>query len=87
MAKYQIVNEKGMQEIHSILAANHKLGGDRFGTAELSAWAADVEHHLANGNGAYIEIRAADSISGHTEIHTLSDDSVEWAGEDDEDDE
>lgn len=87
MAKYQIVNERGLQEIHSILAVRHKLGGEHFDRAMLGAWAADVERHLADGNGAYFEIRASDTVSGHTEIHYLSDDSIEWMGEDDEDDE
>lgn len=83
--KYQIVNEQGINEIKELLAANHKLGGDHFGPAELGAWASEVERHLSDGNGAYFEIRASDTVSGHTEIHYLSDDSIEWAGEDDDD--
>ena len=82
--KYKVVNEKGLKEIHGILAANHRLGGDHFDRAMLLAWAADVERHLDDGNGAYIEIRASDTVSGHAETHDLSPESIEWAGEDDE---
>lgn len=84
MAKYQIVNESGLQEIHTILAANHRLGGDRFGRAELLAWAGDVERHLTDGQSAYIELRSADAVSGNTETHELSPESIEWAGEDED---
>lgn len=85
MARYLAVNQLGLDEILRILTTNHRLGGDRFGPSELAAWAAEVEQHMADGNGQYFEIRAADAVSGQTEIHYLSDESIEWAGEDDED--
>lgn len=84
MAKYQVVNEKGLQEIRGILADRHKLGGDHFSDSEIAAWAQDVELSLTEGNGACFEIRAADTISGRTEDFSLSPESVEWVGEDDE---
>lgn len=83
--KYQIVNEQGLNEIKEFLAAHHKLGGDHFDREMIIAWAAVVERHLADGNGAFFEIRASDTVSGHAEIHYLSDDSIEWMGEDDDD--
>ena len=39
----------------------------------IRAWAQDAEFQLGEGNQASIEIRAFDSISGHTENYTITD--------------
>ena len=70
--KYR-VNATGLEEIKKFLADNHKLGGEHFDNAMLHAWAHDAEFQLSEGNPASIEIRSWDTISGHTENHTISD--------------
>ena len=67
------VNDTGLAEIQAFLADNHKLGGDHFTADMLSAWAADAERHLSEGNTPTIEIRSWDAVSGHTETYTISD--------------
>lgn len=71
------VNDKGLAEIHQFLAKNHKLGGDRFGPDELRAWARDAEFQISEGNDASIEIRSFDSVSGHTEIYTITAEGID----------
>ena len=73
------INAIGINEIHAFLAANHKLGGDRFTPDMLRAWAAEAEFQLGEGNPPSIEIRSFDSASGHTESFTVSDDGCDWA--------
>lgn len=67
------VNEQGLNEIKEFLAANHKRGGDHFDRDMLTAWAADAEFQLAEGNPATIEIKSFDSIHGRTQEFTISD--------------
>lgn len=67
------INVTGLQEIHAFLAERHIKGGDHFTSAMLSAWAADAEFQLAEGNDASIEIKSWDALSGHTETFTVSD--------------
>lgn len=71
------VNSAGLQEIKQFLAANHRLGGDHFTDDMLRAWAADAEFQLGEGNPASIEIRSFDSISGHPEVYTISEDGLD----------
>ena len=66
------VNEQGLREIKEFLAENHKKGGDHFDRDMLLAWAADAEFQLAEGNGATIEIKSADSIYGRPQVFTIS---------------
>lgn len=75
--KQYSVNEKGLAEIHQFLAEKHKLGGEHFDRAMLRAWAADAEFQLGEGNPARIEIRSFDSVSGHTEDYTISDEGLD----------
>ena len=72
-ASIRTINAAGLAEIHAFLAGNHKLGGDHFTADMLSAWAADAEFQLAEGNSPTIEIKSWDSVSGHTELFTVSD--------------
>ena len=67
------VNANGLKQIQQFLAEYHKKGGDHFNDEMLRAWAANAEFQLCEGNPASIEIRAFDSISGHTEEFTISD--------------
>jgi hypothetical protein len=78
MLPFQFINSTGLAEIHAFLTENHKLGGDHFTPDMLRAWAADAEFQLGEGNGASVEIRSFDSVSGHTEIFTVSDAGIEW---------
>ena len=66
------VNETGRAEIARFLADHHKLGAQRFGRAEIAAWAADAEQALAEGNSPTIEIRATDSVTGAAVCYTVS---------------
>ena len=71
------VNADGLAEIAAFLAAHHKKGGDHFTTDMLSAWAADAERQLGDGNTATIEIRSWDTVSGHTETYTISEAGID----------
>lgn len=66
-ATIRTINAAGIREIAEFLAARHKLGADNFTAAMLSAWAADAEFQMSEGNTPTIEIRAADSVSGHAD--------------------
>jgi hypothetical protein len=65
------INENGLAQIRQFLKTHHKRG-DIFDLVMLGAWASDAEFQLIEGNGATIEIRQWDSISGHTETFTVS---------------
>ncbi|TAL87483.1 MAG: hypothetical protein EPN46_03910 [Candidimonas sp.] len=84
--KYQIITPAGLAEISDILRQKHKTFLNVAPTAEqLSAWAAEAEFQLGEGNPASIEIKARDHINGWAQDFNLSAAAVEWAGEDDED--
>lgn len=72
-ATIKTVNATGLKEIAEFLGNKHKLGGDHFTDDIIRAWAQDAEFQLGEGNQASIEIRAFDSISGHTENYTITD--------------
>lgn len=67
------VNENGLQEIKAFLGENHKLGEAHFNHSMLRAWANESEFQLDQGNPATIEIKAYDSVHGHTQEYTISD--------------
>ena len=68
---YQI-NAAGLAFIAEEMSQLHKKFSNSAPTREmLLAWAADVESSLEDGNGAELEIRAWDSVSGHTELVEL----------------
>ena len=68
---YQI-NEAGLTFIAEELGQRHKQFTDSAPTRKmLLAWAADAERSLEDGNGAEFEIRAWDSVSGHTDLVEL----------------
>ncbi len=71
------INAQGLKEIQAFLAAHHKKGGDHFTADMLRAWAADAEFQLSEGNGADIEIKSWDTLSGHTELFTVSDAGID----------
>lgn len=78
MAKYtnRTINARGLKAIHAFLAINHRLGGNHFTPDMLRAWAADAEFQLSEGNGANIEIKSWDTVSGHTEVFTVPDEGI-----------
>lgn len=78
MAPVQVINEAGLVEIKEFLSANH-VRGSGFSDSNLRAWADDAEFQLAEGNPAVIEIRAAESVSGNTEVFTVSCSGISWA--------
>ncbi len=71
------VNAKGIEQIRQFLAEHHKKGGDHFNDEMLRAWASDAEFQLGEGNAPSIEIRASDSVSGHTEEFIIDDDGLD----------
>ncbi len=76
-ATIHTVNAAGLAEIAAFLADNHVKGGDHFTADMLRAWAADAEFQLAEGNSATVEIRASDTVSGHAETYTVSDEGID----------
>lgn len=77
------VNGNGIEQIANLLCEKHKLGKDHFTDSMLLAWAEEVDDSLADGNGACFEIRAWDSVSGHTEFCCITDEGLDtneaWA--------
>ena len=73
----KIVNALGLKQIQDHLSDSHKRGREHFTDKMIQAWAEDVERSLRENNRAEFEIRASDSISGHTEICRLSDDAYD----------
>ena len=68
---YQIINQHGIQEIAAWLA-DHMIGGADLMESQKTAWAADAEFQLGEGNPPVIELRSTQSVSGHTETFTVS---------------
>lgn len=77
------VNYNGIEQIANLLGEKHKLGKDHFTDSMLLAWAEEVDDSLADRNGACFEIRAWDSVSGHTELCYITDEGLDtneaWA--------
>ena len=71
------INAAGLAEIKAFLASHHNKGGDHFTADMLRAWAADAEFQMSQGNGADIEIKSWDALSGHTETFTVSDAGID----------
>ncbi len=71
------VNDNGIEQIANLLGEKHKLGKDHFTDSMLLAWAEEVDDSLADGNGACFEIRAWDSVSGHTERCCITDEGLD----------
>lgn len=78
--KTYTVNENGLKQIHDHLIARHKLGGDDHFTRDmLLAWAEDVERNMNDDGRGELEIRAWDSVSGHTELCRITEDGFDAA--------
>lgn len=71
------LNMAAISEIRAILSERHKLGGDFFTEKMLESWAEKVQFQLDEGNPPCFEIKSWESISNHTEEHTLSDKCVD----------
>jgi hypothetical protein len=65
------VNKKGEEEIRGFLINNDKQG-KFFEGLDMSAWVAEAEFQLSEGNPASIEIKAHDHIMGYVEDFTVS---------------
>lgn len=62
-------NQVDESKVKELLIKHHKRGGlIAENPDQLAAWIADVEQHVADGNGSYFEIKAADSISGYAVV-------------------
>lgn len=71
------INETGIKQIAAFLRINHKNGKYISQNADmLSAWASDAEFSFGEGNDAWIEIKARDSVLGCTQTFTVSADGV-----------
>lgn len=75
-ASIRTINAAGIQEIENFLAFHHKKG-HHVTDDMLSAWAADAEFQMGEGNSPTIEIRSWDAVSGHTETFTVSDTGID----------
>lgn len=66
------VNAAGQKYLRELLPTVAKHARDNgLDDAQISAYCAEIEASLDNGNGPQFEIRSFDSISGHTEVHDL----------------
>lgn len=74
------VNTAGLKIIAAWLA-DHHIDGAKLSHANVHAWAADIERHAADGNGAYFELRAQESQRGRAEVFDLPAHGYDVAGE------
>jgi hypothetical protein len=86
--KTHTINKNGMQQIVDQLKARCKpsvfdgwldddLIDSRESKAMVSSWASDLEAVLDQENGDEIEISAHDTISGHTEFLSVTDEGID----------
>ena len=86
--KKHTINENGMQQIVDQLKAQCKpsvfdgwldddLIDSRRSQEMLSAWASELEDVLDSNNGDEIEISQNDTISGHTEHLSVTDEGID----------
>jgi len=86
--KKHIINEIGMQQIVDQLKSQCKpsvfdgwleddLIGSRRSKEMLSSWATELEDMLNSGNGDEIEISQHDTISGHIEFLSVTDEGID----------
>lgn len=72
------INDVGMTEIATFIRENHKDGARIANDHScISAWAAEAEESLDNGNPAMIEIRTFDSMTGAPITFTVSDAGID----------
>lgn len=81
-AAIKIINAAGIEEIRAFLVTNHKqpdlyAGSTKTTRDMLRAWAQEAEFSLSEGNDAGIELKARDSIHGHTQTFCVSDAGVD----------
>jgi len=86
--KKHTINEIGMQQIVDQLKSQCKpsvfdgwleddLIGSRRSKEMLSSWATELEDMLNSGNGDEIEISQHDTISGHIEFLSVTDEGID----------
>jgi len=71
------VNPTGLAAIHEWLK-EHMKDGDLLGPDNINAWATDAEFQMSEGNPPCIELRASQSVSGHTETFTIPSLGIDW---------
>ena len=70
-----VINPAGLEHIRAWLA-DRMINGGNLGAAEIAAWARDAEYQVSEGNPPSIELRASQSVSGHTETFTVPADGI-----------
>jgi len=75
--KQYTVNANGLAQIRAHLAERTKKGGEHFTDSMIHAWAEKVEQSLSDNGHADFEIRSWDTISGHTELCSITDDGID----------
>lgn len=78
------VNATGLELVAAWLSDHHIQGADH-GHLNVHAWASDIEQHAADGNGAYFELRAHESLCGRPEIFELPSVGYDVAAEEEQD--
>jgi hypothetical protein len=71
------VNETGLMLIYEWLA-ERMINGDLLDPYNIGAWARDAEFQMGEGNPPCIELRASQSVSGHTETFTVPSNGIKW---------
>ena len=72
----KVVNQTGIEEIRQFLSENHRQG-DSLTPSMLQAWADEANFKMAEGNPAFIEIRAHESVHGRAQVYDLSPEGID----------
>ena len=79
-----MLNEHGLKEIREFLVENHK-NGEWFAddlpdvTKALHGYAQEAERQIGFGNPPSIELKAWETVTGHTQEFRISDAGLDWA--------
>ena len=73
------INTNGLNQISDALNKHHKLGGrDHFTHKMLLAWAEVAQQSFdEDGKDMFFEIKSSESISGHTQLITITEDGYD----------
>jgi hypothetical protein len=71
------VNETGLMAIQ-VWLSERMINGDLLGPDNIGALATEAEFQMGEGNPPCIELRAWESVSGHTEEFTIPADGITW---------
>lgn len=71
------INSNGLEQTAEFLRNTHKQGDKIVNNNDmLIAWAIDAEYSLDNHDIAQVEIKCWDSVTGCTEVFTVSDEGI-----------